>query len=196
MQFFDLPPIAEFTDRRGKPYPIYGCSALGGFEFDDRLKEIYEILGHSENPDWRSLYIGDQWFRHHVNRCLELFSIDLDAVTLGQVEILLFGAGDIKAIEPGILWQINKDYDHGDTDRPAETNIPLTPGSLIESLVASGMGTLEAIELASKMPMKFLNQFLEARGERLSQQSPCGKPKLTARQKGDLKETLSRMKNG
>jgi hypothetical protein len=83
MRFFELPPPAEFTDRRGFIRPIYGCSAFGGIEFADRISEIYRILEASGGDNWRALYIDDKWFRHHCNRCLELFAIDLDWVNCG-----------------------------------------------------------------------------------------------------------------
>jgi hypothetical protein len=194
MQQFHLPPIAEFTDRRGFPRPIHGCSALGGFQFADRISEIYRILEAAETNDWRSLYVDDVWFRHHCNHCLELFSIDLDWVTLDQLGAMLFNrtAAD-GTVEPGILWVVGRDFDR-DRPQPAETKQPLNPGALVDSLMASGLSGEDALLFAGQMPVSFLNEFMEARSDRLSAQSPDGRQKLSKSQKADLTQAFKKMK--
>ncbi len=73
------------------------------FEFDDRLKAALAIMTASPAPiDW--LYLDNQHFRLHCDRCFELHGIELDWVCLPMVQPLLFRVGS----QAGWLIELNR----------------------------------------------------------------------------------------
>lgn len=154
MKWIDLGTIYEFEDRLGNIRQTAGCSLVGHFQFSQRLKQLWEILGEADSDrTWLEIYQVDPRLRHVVKCLLDLNGLQVDWFSVEQLSALLFSVGD----EPGYLVQINTLERRGD-DKGKESTLAEVIAGLAEDLT-------KAIELANEVPVQALSDIAEARAD-------------------------------
>lgn len=160
----------EFADRLGRVREVSGCSLLGLFEFQDRVKELWQIIGDSPDSEtWITLYEWDKRFKFVIDRCLELNGIDPDWVTPSQVQQLLFERADD---QPGWLIEINMQ-----AQESTRTQKEATPGQAIAAIASHTKDISLAQQLADQVPARDLEAILTELNELAKAQADPEKSK-------------------
>jgi hypothetical protein len=159
MRWLDFPPIAEFEDRHGTVRAVRGCTVLGRFEFVDRLGDLGAIIDtYPLDMPWGEVYQNDSRFRHAIDRALGCWGINVEWLTISQIEQLLFSRDG----ERGWLIELAD-------PTPSHEGSSEGPGmGLAETIAAIAThceSLSEAMQLSSCVPADLLTDILKAKGK-------------------------------
>lgn len=153
----------EFQAVDGVIREFYGCSLIGVLEFEERLKELEQVLSdRGDEVSVEELWRRDRRVRHLITKLLQLNGIDPSWVNWQMVSELLFGRiVDGRPVE-GYLITLNRPHK---PQRPA-TGEGIGGKAGLIALIASYCGSIQqAYTLASTIPARELFQVLEAKNE-------------------------------
>lgn len=126
-------------------------SVFNRLDFAHHLKQAYTILTTDPSKGIRELYVKDDRFKHHCDRCLELHFIPADDISDDQLIALLFGS---QSHPLGVLNQFN--FDLADSTSNAKAPERETKGSILGKLFRATGDVLVALKMAQELPVDVL----------------------------------------
>lgn len=126
-------------------------SIFARLEFAHHLKNAYAELTATPEAQIRELYVRNDKFKYHCDRCLELNHIPADLISDDQFIALLFGSTSHPL---GVLNQFN--FDLTESSSNAKAPGTETKGSILGKLYRATGDVLVALHLANELPVDVL----------------------------------------
>lgn len=194
--------VLEVRTRAGYKQ-IAGCSCLGIFEYQDRLRELPELLAGLSDAEAAlsiaELYQQHERFRHLCDRVLLLNGVELDWIKPSDLEWLLFGHyDDANNLQPSPLQRLNTPEPprHPRKESPEKQSDRVT---ILAAIAAQCESLEEAYRVATSRPSKEVLAVLEEsawQGQSAEEQDDIKFKAWAAQQRKQTAESVGGWANG